>query len=949
MERSINGGDLRGNERVEILKPRIDKREFRRIVLSNSLEVLLISDPDTDKCAASMGVRVGSFSDPEGLEGLAHFLEHMLFYASEKYPQEDSYSKYIAEHGGYTNAFTDDEHTNFHFDVMTEYFEEALDRFAQFFVKPLMSPDATMREINAVDSEHQKNLLTDYCRMDQLERHLSARDHPYHKFGCGNLSTLAVGPKSRGLDTRDELLKFYEKFYSANLMHLVVYGRDCLDDIQKLVEEKFLAVRNTERSCSIFRGHPCASEHLQILVRAVPVKEGHKLRIVWPVTPDIWHYKEGPCMYLSHLIGHEAEGSLFFLLKKFGWATSLYAGEGNWTNEYSFFVVSIHLTDAGQEHMEDIVGLLFKYINLLKECGVERWIFDEICAIGETMFHFQDKFPPIHHVVAIACNMLFYPPQDWLAASSLLSVFNPDSIRGILEELTPKNVRIFWESKKFDACTNMTELWYGTAYTVEKISDILIQRWIDGAPNDKLSLPAPNMFIPTDLSLKNGLEKAKYPVLLRKSSFSRLWFKADTMFFSPKAFVKIDFNCPESAHSPEARVFKAIFTRLIVDYLNEYGKPIELFGYNHKMRLLLDAIIEKIVQFEVKQDRFSVIKENVTKDYQNTKFEQPYEQGMYYSSLIMEDQSWPWNEELEVLPHLKAEDLSKFVPRLLSRAFFECYVAGNVTPDEAQALVQDVEDVLFNGSQSLCKPLFPSQHLTDRIINLEAGVNQFYPIQVLNEQDENSALLYYIQVGRDDFKLNVKLQLFVLIAKQPAFHQLRSVEQLGYITFLMKRNDSGIQGVQIIIQSIVKDPEKLDERVEAFLKMFETQLYTMSNDDFIRNKNSLIDMKLEKHKNLSEESEFFWIEIERGTLKFDRVEHEVGAIRELTQEDMIDFFDIYIKVGAPRRKKLSIQVYGKLHSSEYEAAKQKENSCGSKCINDIFSFRRSQPLYGSLK
>ncbi|KAG5555694.1 hypothetical protein RHGRI_006366 [Rhododendron griersonianum] len=137
---------------VEILKPRTDNREYRRIVLDNFLEALLISDPDTDKCAASMDVRIGSFCDPDGLEGLAHFLEHMLFYASEKFPLEDSYSKYITEHGGSTNAFTSSEHTNYYFDVNVDCFEEALDRFAQFFIKPLMSADATTREIKAVDS-----------------------------------------------------------------------------------------------------------------------------------------------------------------------------------------------------------------------------------------------------------------------------------------------------------------------------------------------------------------------------------------------------------------------------------------------------------------------------------------------------------------------------------------------------------------------------------------------------------------------------------------------------------------------------------------------------------------------------------------------------------------------------------------------------------------------------
>lgn len=56
----------------------------------------------------------------------------------------------------------------------------------------------------------------------------------------------------------------------------------------------------------------------QILVRAVPIKQGHKLRIIWPITPSIHHYKEAPCRYLGHLIGHEGEGSLFYVLKTLG-------------------------------------------------------------------------------------------------------------------------------------------------------------------------------------------------------------------------------------------------------------------------------------------------------------------------------------------------------------------------------------------------------------------------------------------------------------------------------------------------------------------------------------------------------------------------------------------------------------------------------------------------------
>ncbi|KAI5318375.1 hypothetical protein L3X38_038083 [Prunus dulcis] len=957
-----------GKEEVEeIVKARTDKREYRRIVLPNSLEVLLISDPDTDKCAASMDVSVGAFSDPDDLEGLAHFLEHMLFYASEKYPLEDSYSKYITEHGGRTNAYTSSEHTNYHFDINADAFEEALDRFAQFFINPLMSADATMREIKAVDSENQKNLLSDGWRMNQLQKHLSAVDHPHHKFSTGNWDTLEVRPKAKGLDTRSELIKFYAEYYSANVMHLVIYGKENLDKIQGLVEDKFKEIRNIDRKCPRFAGEPCTSEHLQILVRAVPIKEGHALRVAWPITPEIHHYKEGPCRYLSHLIGHEGEGSLYYILKTLGWATGLSAGEGESTFDFSFFRVDIDLTDAGHEHMQDIIGLLFKYISLLQQSGICKWIFDELSAVCETKFHYQDKIQPISYVVSISPNMQKYPPKDWLVRSSLPSNFSTDIIQMVLDKLSPNNVRIFWESKKFEGQTNMVEPWYGTAYSIEKITGSMIQEWIVSSPNENLHLPAPNVFIPTDLSLKNDHEKAKYPVLLRKSPYSTLWHKPDTMFFTPKAYVKIVFTCPHASDSPEAEVLTNIFTQLLMDYLNEFayyaqvaglnygishtdsGFQVILAGYNHKLRILLETVVEKIASFEVKADRFSVIKEMVTKEYQNYKFRQPYEQAMYYCSLILQDHTWPWMEELDVLPHLEVEDLAKFVPMMLSRAFLECYTAGNLERNEAESMIQHIEDVLFKGSNPICQPLFPSQHLTNRVVKLEKGKSYFYPVEGLNPSDENSALIHYIQVHRDDFMLNVKLHLFALIAKQPAFHQLRSVEQLGYITALLQRNDCGIRGALFVIQSTVKDPAHIDLRAEEFLKAFKSKLYEMTNEEFKSNVNALIDMKLEKHKNLREEAAFYWREISDGTLKFDRIESEIAALRQLTQQELIDFFNEHIKVGAPHKRTLSVRVYGKSHSSEYKIDKSSPAQASSVKIDDIFSFRRSQPLYGSFK
>ncbi|KAJ8896493.1 hypothetical protein PR048_001837 [Dryococelus australis] len=112
-----------------IVKSAEDKRLYRALELTNDLKVLLISDGTTDKSAASLDVNVGHLSDPKELPGLAHFLEHMLFLGTEKYPSENEYSKFLSEHGGAFNACTFADHTNYYFDVVPEQLAGALDRY----------------------------------------------------------------------------------------------------------------------------------------------------------------------------------------------------------------------------------------------------------------------------------------------------------------------------------------------------------------------------------------------------------------------------------------------------------------------------------------------------------------------------------------------------------------------------------------------------------------------------------------------------------------------------------------------------------------------------------------------------------------------------------------------------------------------------------------------------
>mgnify|MGYP001072999397 CR=1 FL=1 len=117
-----------------------DNREYRHIRLANKMDVLLISDPTADKAAASLDVYIGSYQNPQDRAGLVHFLEHMLFLGTKKYPEPGEYQSFISEHGGSHNAGTGLEDTNYFFDIDAAYLEPALDRFAQFLVRLSLMP-----------------------------------------------------------------------------------------------------------------------------------------------------------------------------------------------------------------------------------------------------------------------------------------------------------------------------------------------------------------------------------------------------------------------------------------------------------------------------------------------------------------------------------------------------------------------------------------------------------------------------------------------------------------------------------------------------------------------------------------------------------------------------------------------------------------------------------------
>ncbi|KKZ60738.1 insulysin [[Emmonsia] crescens] len=980
---------------AEVLeKPSVDDRSYRVIRLPNKLEALLVHDPDTDKASASVNVNVGNFSDDDDLPGIAHAVEHSLFMGTKKY---------LAAHSGHSNAYTAATETNYYFEVaatatpvsksaesttpatpsipvdvgpladglsrptlpttaavadsaassssdLVPPLYGALDRFAQFFVAPLFLESTLDRELRAVDSENKKNLQNDAWRLLQLNKSLSNPKHPYHHFSTGNLQTLRDGPQSRGINVRDEFIRFYETNYSANRMKLVVLGRESLDELEGWVAELFADVKNKDLPQNRWDDvQPYTPANLQKICFAKPVMDSRSLDIFFPYQDEENLHESKPSRYISHLIGHEGPGSILAYIKAKGWAYGLSAGAMAICPGSAFFTISVRLTEDGLNNYQEVIKTIFQYISLIKSRAPEEWIFEEMKNLAEVDFKFKQKSPASRFTSSLSSVMQKPYPREWLLSGPyVIRKFDEQAIRRGLDCLRIDNFNIELVSQTYPGNWDSKEKWYGTDYKLEKIpSDLLAElgRILEAPsynPLPELHMPHKNEFVPTRLEVEKKVvaEPAKRPTLIRNDDRVRAWFKKDDTFYVPKATVEITLRNPLVYATPGNNVLTKVACGLIRDDLQEYSYDAELggldyslsasvfglemsvTGYNDKMAVLLEKVLHSMRDFKVKPDRFKIVKERMADAFSNAEYQQPYYQVANVTRYLTAEKAWI-NEQLAAeLEHIEPEDVAAFFPQLLRQTHVELLGHGNLYKEDVLKMANMVESAFH------VRPLPQSQWHVRRNIILPPGSNYIYEKTLKDPANVNHCIEYYLFVGNlMDPQLRAKSLLFGQLTNEPAFDQLRTQEQLGYVVWSGVRYAATTLGYRVIIQS-ERTNQYLESRIEAFLARFARTLDSMTDEEFEGHKRSLINKRLEKLKNLNSETGRYWSHI--GSEYFDFAQHETDAetVAALTKADIVEFYRQYIDPQSPTRAKISV------HMNAQSNAQHKVVDAGSGTVAD---------------
>lgn len=875
-----------------VLKSAQDPREYRYVELPNRLRVMLVSDPQTDKAAASLLVSAGSGDDPVARQGLAHFLEHMLFLGTARYPDPGEYMEFINAHGGSNNAYTGIDRTNYFFSVDPTSLRAALDRFAQFFIAPLFDPAYVEREANAVDSEYRLGLKDDGRREFDVLRELVRPEHPLAKLSVGNLQTLDV----RHGDLRADLLEFYERHYSADRMTLVVLGRESLDELQALADECFGAIANREHDELHDVPSMFAPGTLPLEVSIRPEKELRELTLLFPVPSARERYAAKPLEYIGNLIGHEGPGSLLSVLKARGWVEGLSAGAGMDLYGEDAFQVDLRLTPEGVAHHREVAALVLRGVDVVRK-GIDAWRFREQGDLAALDFRFREKGSPSAAVIGLAESLQKYPVFDALHGPYAYSDFDPALIARYLGYLRADNLLLTLSDR--GVTTDRESRWFSTPYAVRPIDANALEREA-AALVAPLVLPAPNEFVPHHVALKPIASPQQRPQLLIDSVGLHLWHLHDGVFRVPRASIVLQLLSPVPGRSARDAALTVLYSRLVDDALNEYAYPatlagleyavepsvrgltVRIGGYDDRQSVLLARVLETLDRDHFPAERLAAIRAELLRQWGNSVKRPPYQQLVDEMRTTLLLRNYRDAELRAALEGLGAEDLERFVTELRATLTLDMLVHGNFRRDEALALADQVRGAL-KPSADVVAPAVDVVAL--RRESLVRGITVDHP---------DSALLLYVQGSDDSDAERARLALDAQILGATFFNELRTEKQLGYVTFAQNYPLYRVPGMVFAVQSPVAAPRALEAAFEAFLDEQRAAAGQIDEEAFARHRRSLVETLREKPKSLGEASQRLWAEISIGAYDFGDRERIAAAVERIGREEWQHHFETQI-------------------------------------------------------
>lgn len=237
---------------------------IKSTVLDNGLKVVVCEKNTNQMAQIEVWYRVGSKDEWDGVRGMAHMFEHMMFRGSKNFSGEgDIYIKLIEKMGGSVNAYTTYDRTVYHEEVQSQHVEKALEMEADRMANLILDQKVLDTERQVVGEELRLGENNWYQRMHaERYKNLYPKGHPYQVDVIGYLNEITAF-------TTKQCQDFYDKYYSPNNAFIVVCGNVKAEDVFAYVKKHFggitkqLPLNDKKQEPDIF-SHPLAVEEMNI-------------------------------------------------------------------------------------------------------------------------------------------------------------------------------------------------------------------------------------------------------------------------------------------------------------------------------------------------------------------------------------------------------------------------------------------------------------------------------------------------------------------------------------------------------------------------------------------------------------------------------------------------------------------------------------------------------------
>ncbi|WP_077046755.1 pyrroloquinoline quinone biosynthesis protein PqqF [Pseudomonas sp. KK4] len=306
--------------------------------LANGLRVTLRHAPELKRAAAALRVAAGSHDVPLAWPGLAHFLEHLLFLGTERFPASQGLMAYVQRHGGQVNARTSERTTDYFFELPPGAFSGGLERLSDMLAHPCMNLEDQQREREVLHAE-----FVAWSQDAAAQRHMAlfeglADAHPLKGFHAGNRDSLPISEP----EFQQALKDFHQRFYQTGQMTLSLAGPQSLDALKALAQSFADAIP---------QGNAVAQQPTMPLMGASDSRyqqlSEHRLDLVFALEalPDS---SPEALAFLCHWLNAAKPGGLIAQLRQRKWADSLKAAVLYEFSGQALLHVELSLSAPGQ-------------------------------------------------------------------------------------------------------------------------------------------------------------------------------------------------------------------------------------------------------------------------------------------------------------------------------------------------------------------------------------------------------------------------------------------------------------------------------------------------------------------------------------------------------------------------------------------------------------------------